>query len=401
MNKKVIIVVMITLAVMGLSNTVFTAPLIEDLDFKVTGCGTFVLQGTPKLNNGTDNNGENNAMYTFDLKLIKEFENNSKILMRFEGGRGKGLDEKNKLQTYAVKDKDADPTLNPTADFVQPKITELFYQQSFLNNKFTANIGKLNVKAYFDNNKYAGSATSQFVTGCFATNQLIDTPKQRLGLRFGYAVVEKLDIDYGYFATHVDNFDEKGVNIIQATYKPSKKGNYRLYVWSNSGYYYSYRDFKKSGIYGIGVSADQALCENIGLFVRIGYRDPSVGKDKDKDSVKKDVPSPFLLWSVGAQVKGSYWSRTNDTIGLAVGQIYGSSDYKKYMKTVNIKVNGVDEERNYKDDAETEIELYYNFAINKYIALSPAIQYFANPRGGNAATNDNAIVYGIRTQINF
>ncbi|MDR2251545.1 MAG: carbohydrate porin, partial [Endomicrobium sp.] len=60
----------------------------------------------------------------------------------------------------------------------------------------------------------------------------------------------------------------------------------------------------------------------------------------------------------------------------------------------------------YKDGAETQFEVYYKFTINNYIALTPAFQYFANPRGGNVLTgtsnaDKNVLVYGIRTAFSF
>ncbi|OEG70622.1 hypothetical protein ATZ36_16655 [Candidatus Endomicrobiellum trichonymphae] len=51
------------------------------------------------------------------------------------------------------------------------KITELFYQQSFLNNKLIADFSKLNFGTYLAGNEYA----SRFITDFFLlpTKQLI------------------------------------------------------------------------------------------------------------------------------------------------------------------------------------------------------------------------------------
>ena len=88
-------------------------------------------------------------------------------------------------------------------------------------------------------------------------------------------------------------------------------------------------------------------------------------------------------------------------MGVAVGQIYGSSDAKGVIIDYNSNSG------TYKDGAETQFEIYYKFTINNYIALTPAFQYFVNPRGGNVLTtatsnaDKNVFVYGIRTAFSF
>ena len=136
----------------------------------------------------------------------------------------------------------------------------------------------------------------------------------------------------------------------------------------------SYENNKKSGTsgtYGLGISADQKINEEVAIFARVGYKNHCVFKANESNL-------SFLLWNIGAQIKGLKWSRINDVIGFAVGQMY----YR------NIKT--------YKNSNETQIELYYNFAVNDYISIAPVIQYFRNQD-----KKLSALVNGIRISITF
>ncbi|MCA6071511.1 MAG: carbohydrate porin [Endomicrobium sp.] len=407
MKKKMMKILLMISVFMLLSATskLFAAEagsVAEQFGIKVTWGGAVVMQGTPKANSTkkNNNNGSNDATYASSLNITKEFENNGKIVAKFKVGRGRGLNQS--LQTYAQVNSDSDHTIDPANNDVFAKISELSYQQSFLGNKLTANVGKLNFKSYFTDNKYA----KEFITGAFSGDKVIDKAPPRIALRLNYAALDKLDISYACFTnTNLDYFNAKGVNILQAAYKPSKKDNYKVYAWLNNKEDYSSfeNNNKKSGTYGVGISADKEINKEIGIFGRFSYRDPSVGTDM---RVSADTVHPLSMsWNIGAQMKGSSWSRTNDVAGFAIGQIYGSSYYRKHKKKVMIKE--IDEngnkvtEKDYKDGAEIQMELYYKFVVSEHIALIPTAQYLVSPKGGNVATDDNVFVYGIRTQFTF
>ena len=347
----------------------------EQFGIKTEWDGTVTMQGTPKAN-GT-NDGSNDAIYATSVKLTKEFENNRKIVAKFKIGRGSGLDQS--LQAYAQVNSDSDDTINPQTNDAFAKIAELSYQQSFLDTKLTANIGKLSFGSYFADNKYA----DDFVTDNFSGDKIINNTPGRLALRLHYMALDKLDISYACFTnTNLDCFDIKGVNILQVTYKPSQKDSYKVYAWlDNKEDYLSFENiYEKSGNYGVGISLDKEMTEKIGMFGKFAYKDTSVGS-----------------LSIGAQAKGSLWSRANDVVGFAIGQIYCPSDYKKYENKTTIKIGT----RDHQGGVETQIELYYKFVVTKHIALIPTVQYLVNPKGGNVATDGDIFVYGIRTQFTF
>jgi carbohydrate-selective porin OprB len=315
------------------------------------------------------------------LIFTKEFENNGKIVLHLDGGESWGLTP----NTYAWANADGDTTIDDDGETLRVRVYQLYYQQTFLDDKLTVNFGRLQYASFFDNNEYANNEEGQFLTGAFLFSQAsyeLGNPGRHLGFRVNYSAVDFLDLSYGYFSKSTDSFGTGGFNVAQATIKPVEGGNYRFYYWGrNEGN----SDFNENldiedistGGYGAGLSFDQKIVDNFGLFVRFSYLDPS-------------AYIRHLEYSFGAQIGGGLWSRENDKIGIAVGQVKGT-DNKKY-KEANPE---------YKDGAETQAEIYYSFAINDNLSLTPALQYFGNPKGGNAPTEDEVLVYGIRTQFNF
>ena len=386
--KSALLVIAFTLFV--IPKTFSADSLAEQFGIKVKGGGTFVIQDSPKENIANDVEGASAGVYLFDLTLEKNFEHNGKVLVQFKGGRGKGLNDK--VQTYAVVNAVSDPSLNDAADTLA-KVTKLYYQQSIFDDKLTIDFGKLNFNSFFASNKYSSDSDSQFITSIFSGDKIIETPPQRLGLALAYNIVENFKITYAYFSHDIDHIDSSGVNAVQLTYSPYKCCNLLVYGWGNNKNHYSLKDInEKSGIYGFGISVDHEVNDNIGIFGRVSYKDPSVSVLQSTSSAI--IPTelkqqPYMSWDAGVQISGNIWSRPTDVTGFALGQMYGSKDYKEYISS------------NYKDNTETEMEIYYNFGINKNFAITPAVQYFIDPKGGNAVIKDNIVVAGVRTRMNF
>ncbi|MDR3112251.1 MAG: carbohydrate porin [Elusimicrobiota bacterium] len=388
MNKKIIAALVAALLVAGgNSSSLLAGGLADDLGIKISGNAIFILQGTPKLNDGSDK--KHSGSYTFNLKFIKELENNAKIVFHLDGGEGSGLPG----QTYAWINGDADSSYDPDSKedgnaYTKVRVYYLYYQQAFLDEKLTLNFGKLNHASFFDNNEYANDEESQFVTGTFVVNQGLYTQLvhgRHLGFRAKYDFNEKLDFSYAYFSSDVDDFASKGTNIAQITLKPAETGNYRFwYAGDNTNYAHFDNANKSSGGYGFGLSFDQQIKGNFGLFARASYFDPNVYVQN-------------LEYSIGGQISGASWDRERDKLAIAVGKVTNSDKIKEGSKDKNY----TDNSKGYKNGTETQVEIYYNIGFTDNLTLSPIFQYFANPKGGNAAIDEDIVVYGIRTQFNF
>jgi hypothetical protein len=397
-KKKTITTLVLASTFMLLSGTSKVSAvdsLAEQLGIQVIGGGTIVMQGTPRIIKEIavldKKSTKHSATYSLSLKLIKEFENNGKILIRFKAGRGLGLDSKEgggeNLFTYAQLNSNVDPTLNDKGNTLI-KISELFYQQSFIDNKLTVNFGKLD-SGPFAENKYAKDKTSQFITGIFTTDKTLNAMPQNLALRLNYAILDVLDIAYAYSVKDINHIGNGGFNIIQATYKPFENGNYRAYIWTDNKNHHSYKNKQKSsGTYGLGISLDQKINKIFAVFCRFGYKNPSVGIKNASSGFELPLS---MTWSIGTEIKETKSSNDQNVFGFAIGQIYGSSNLKKYGSS-NLK--------KYKSTPETAIELYYKIKLNNHIAITPSVQYILNPKGGNLPSN-NILIYGIRTQFDL
>jgi carbohydrate-selective porin OprB len=347
-----------------------SASAAEYLGIDVQASATLILQGVDKNNDGSGK-GINDGSYSLNVGIGKEFSNGAIAFINLETGAGAGLNGSG-LMTYGGVNQDA---INGNSVI---EAAQFWYQQPLFDNKFTVTFGKIDPSAYFDQNKYANNETTQFVNRSFKNNAVISFPGNRLGFRMTYSPVEMIDITYGYAASDNgwENIDAYGFNALQVNFKPFKDGNYRLIYWASNIPMQKFKDGKETGGYGFAASIDQKLSKIIGVFARFGWRDASV------------YPTS-MSWSAGAHLNGSLWTRKHDAAGLAVGQIMQSSDFTDSAVPA------------LKNDAETQSELYYNFTINKHLAISPAVQYILKPAGGNAPDDNDVFVYGIRTQITF
>jgi hypothetical protein len=339
------ILISILVLAMLVPSEIFAQPVAKPIDvaqalnIKVSGGGTFVFQGTSKDNVGKPEDGSNTAVYVFDLRLEKILENNGKVVVRFKGGKGYGLSQT--VRTYANVNAVSDPTFNGELELA--KVTELYYQQPCLNDKLIVSFGKLDFTSYFTGNRYSKDKNAQFITSIFSGDKILEAPPQRVALNLFYALSEMFDLTYGYYTTRTEHVDADGLNAVQIAYKPSQKGNYKLYLWENNSVRYSCKDInKKSGSYGLGISADQEISKFVGAFGRFSCKDPSV-TTIDR-SGKREI-KPTLSWDLGLQIEGSAWARKSDAVGFAIGQMYGSSEFQKF-------------DANYKNGHETEFELY-------------------------------------------
>ncbi|GHT55094.1 hypothetical protein AGMMS50233_04460 [Endomicrobiia bacterium] len=232
--------------------------------------------------------------YVFDLKLSKEFKNDGEIVLHLDGSS-----------------ESSDPNDTKSAAAPIRRCQELFYKQSCFNKKLNVDFGKFDLWRTFAGNNFAGDVNSQFGSSYFARDRAIIGSRASCkgpALRLGYALFKKFDIDCAHFTTDIANLDEEGFNILQTTFKPSKDGNYRLYAWRLV-------DSSEPGRYDFGISADQAINRNFGLFLRSGSNHHiSYDKYADNGAILK----PVKTWSFGIQLKAAEWSTT----GIAVGQLF-------------------------------------------------------------------------------
>ena len=260
------------------------------------------------------------------------------------------------------------------------------------NQSVVVNVGKMDPFLFFDQNVAADDETTRFINTAFVHNPLLDaggdvgvdnygfTPGVRLAYRNETGSPESWGASVGVFAAgdgaaFNDSFRAPFVIVQLETsrrYFGGLAGNYRLYGWSN-GQASEFNDgLIGEGHTGWGVSADQRVGDAITLFGRYGA--------STKGTVKFD-----RALTLGAEFGGTYWSRSADTVGVAVGWLAPSDEYKAANPG--------------RDKAEELVELFYRWRLNPQLALTPDLQWVRHPAGdGSAKTMWYA---GVRAAVNF
>jgi len=350
---------------------------------------TGVVQGTHNANSDSLSKDEDvaDASYSIDLTFLKKFDDYGQGFVHLEQGNGQGVEPH--LKVFSNVNRDADNDNNVRA-------TEVWYEHYFSpkNIPLTVTAGKLDPTLYIDDNLYANDENSQFLGRMFRNSPVVEFMDNSGALRLGYELGEKIDFNAIALNGNADwenTFD--GMFFAgQVNFKPkllSREGNYRILGWYNDQNHTEWLDNTKDkkGSYGFGLSFDQELNDTVGLFARYGWQNPKVYLNSASDFSLEQA------YSIGAQMKGNFWGRKDDVVGIAFGQIFPSNDYVEAGALLDPARKG---------DPENHLECYYNFKVNKHLYLSPDLQVIWNPYGNDAVNGDSTIaVGGMRAHVEF
>jgi uncharacterized protein (DUF2164 family) len=346
---------------------------------------TFILQGTHNANGDIlSKKGEDvtDSSYSIDLEFEKEFQNYGKAFIHLEAGGGTGVEDELKLFSNVNRDADNDENV---------RLTEVWYEHYLESLPLTITFGKIDATCFIDANEYANDECVQFLGRIFRNSPTIEFADNAAGIRFGLRPVEFLDIELVIMDAD-SNWEDVLDDIFvagQINFKPqifNRDANYRLISWFNDRGHTKWDDSSKTGQngYGVGVSLDQQLSDNFGVFVRYGWQEP----DRRLNGLDDDF-SLEHAWSVGLQVSGTLWKRDSDIFAVAFGQAIPSDDYRDAGVALNAK-------------SEDHLEVYYNCKINDHLMLSPDIQVVWDPYGSDAFNGDDVVIIGgLRGQVDF
>ncbi len=367
----------------------------------IDGGMTGVVQGS--ANNG-DNNPEGgdqvDAAYTFDLNLHADLGGYGNMHLHLEGGDGEGMN--NNVPSFSVPNYDAYATLN-NANLADLTISEVYYENSFFSDMLMFDIGKMDLSVLFDENEVAGDETTQFLSNIFVKSMGVVIPEPDEfycpTMMFTLTPVELVEmkligaaVDTEHKHVWEDVFSN-GFLAGQVNFRPQiagRQGNYRFYGWYDSRRYLdndsisAIADFRKADDHrsGFGLSFDQEVTDFLSMFARYSWTDDKASWNRD-DSRWELLPVN-QMYTLGLALGGSLWNRPDDSLGLGFGQTILTSDF---------------EEMEIDTSDECYIETYYRFHFNRYLALSADFQWIRNP--GGLSDNDDAYIFGIRSQIDF
>jgi hypothetical protein len=280
--------------------------------------------------------------------------------------------------------------------------------------------GALAASDDFDHNRYAGSTRTQFMNWSLWDNSAwdyaADTRGYTYGAVFGY-ISPRWSLKYGaYLMPYKANGQElenaprrsRGDNI-ELTLQPLLSAGtvLRLLMYRNQARMGDYREALRIAAaagttpdivaddrvgrhkYGFGINIEQPLADDgeTGMFARLGWND---GHTESFAFTEVDN-----LVSVGGQVSGVHWSRTDDRLGAAVAINGLSEPHRDYLAAGGYGFLLGDGALNY--GHEQTLEIYYRAQLSwlspwplddsttlfkKYplkLQLTPDFQYIRNP----------------------
>jgi high affinity Mn2+ porin len=275
-------------------------------------------------------------------------------------------------------------------------------------SRVTVQVGKYSVKDLFDGNSYAEDPRVDFLNWAMWASAAFDYPADRLGLTWGLTAEinqKRWAARAGYFLVgnepNANTFDlavvSRGgwVSELELRYAPYERpGIARLGSWLTATYSGSYSEAvllssPLAGLsandtiaqtrqtrtkYGLYLNLEQALTETIGAFGRMSWNN-----GQNEISAFTDVD--FSV-SLGLSIKGDWWNRPDDRIGIGAAFNNISTNHSSYLANGGLGVLVGDGRLNY--GAESLFETYYAFQLRKGLVASADYQFLANP-GYNTA----------------
>jgi hypothetical protein len=243
-------------------------------------------------------------------------------------------------------------------------IRELVLRLSWLDERVLLHVGKLDVDEYFDRNRFAQDETTQFLSSALVENPMLGGPPNGAGailvLRagpwhysFGVLTPDGVDRDLSGLPFIIGEVNRRDIFALE--------GNYG--VWARASAVFDDRD---RTTWGTGVTADQLVTPQIGVFLRAGI----------SRSQGEDLTS--WAWSVGVQLTPTWLGRRADALGVAY------SDQR------------VSEGR------ERLAEAYYRFTVADWLYVIPNVQWIlSGPNQVTGGVNRHVVVPGVRALLQF
>ncbi len=267
--------------------------------------------------------------------------------------------------------------------------------------RYTVAIGRFTVTDFFDNNRFSHDPRTQFLGWATMYNGAWDYPADTRGYTWGW--VHELHLKdwsfrYGSAAMpRVANgprfdrrlFRDRG-DVGEAEYRYAvhdQEGAVRLLGYVNHAqagdYAEAIRLSEQTGTrpdvtatrrvgtakYGAGISADQELAKDVGVFLRLGWND---GKTESFAFTAVD-----RLVSSGVSIGGNRWHRSDDNAGTALTVSGISGVHANYLAHGGYDFLIGDGALNY--GHEYTWESYYNARLFKGFFASFDAQHYWNP----------------------
>ncbi|HZL36587.1 MAG TPA: carbohydrate porin [Tepidisphaeraceae bacterium] len=321
----------------------------------------------------------------------------------------------------------------------EPYVARLYYQQDFGFggetekvedgpnqlpgtrdvSRFTVRAGKFSAVDFFQQSAYSNDPRAQFMNWALFTDGAWDYPADTRGytegavlefnqptwtLRYG-AMAEPKVANGGTYDSRLLNALAQSLEYEQRWTADTHPGSAKLMGFFNRSDAGKYReaidhpgpagpdvtrtrDFR--GKYGISLTADQEITQDLGIFARAGWND---GHSETWAFTEIDRSV-----SLGLNLKGTRWHRPDDVAGFA-GIINGlSRDHRDYLGAGGYGFLIGDGKLPHYAPEEI-LEAYYLFKVADHVFVTPDLQFIDHP----AYNSDRGPVFvgGVRVHLEF
>jgi hypothetical protein len=333
---------------------------IQDADARKVAINGSARGALQQVANGQEGQNQLFGQGAVDLTLLYHPMALTTLFVNFEAIAGPGPDKKlgslSRVNTDAETLGDQDEKLT---------LREAWLWLRFVNNRLDFLIGKLDLANYFDRNVFANDETTQFLNGALVNNPMLKQPANGAGVTLRWDAGRDLGFSLGGQTTHdfVEDLLSEPFVIGEIDYHSTFliEGNYRLWVRVSS-----LADNHKQQMYGGGISIDQLLTPQLGVFVRAGINQI------------ESISRTFFAASGGFRWTGPFWTRPRDRVGI-----------------------GYSFQRDVPGD-EQVMEVYYNLFLTDFLSVIGNVEWLIHgPNQITGGTNNNVVIPGIRAVVVF
>ena len=292
-------------------------------------------------------------------------------------------------------------------------------------NRFVLTAGNFSTLDVFDDNAYAKDPRTQFMNWSHWTYGAYDYAADARGFGWGVAAEwyrgdwvyrlarmtgprtpNGLPVDWDLLRHYGDQFEVEHAHSLGG-----QPGKARLLAWRNRAETASFADATaylqshpgsdpqtilqvRNGVktkYGLGINLEQALNENVGVFLRAMKAD---GRTETYAFTEIDASL-----STGALFNGRLWGRAQDSVGVAYMHNGLSKARRGYLEAGGMSYFIGDGAGHFRYGAEHGTEVFYSVAAGKHLRITGDWQRIVNPAYNTL--RGPVDVYAIRLHAEF